>query len=321
MAAYMNDISLRLRIRTKKLLRGVLLAVILFSPATAWTQSDQNNSARFLIISDWGGSASNEQKAVASAMSKEAERNKAQFVVTAGDNFHKDGIDSSTDPRWKTEFEDVYNFSSLQIPWYPSLGNHEYRGNVACEIEYSKLSARWKLPSRYYAQKERIDDSSFVLIVHLDTSPFLEKYNAESSVYHVDGQNTNQQIVWLDSVLTVSDARWTIVVGHHPVYAAASKHGDTRELIDRVLPVLTKHNVALYVSGHDHILQHLKHDQINFIICGGGSNSRPPDQREDIQFGAESLGFLSVTVSNQNIGVKIINEKSEILNTVKLEQK
>jgi hypothetical protein len=65
----------------------------------------------------------------------------------------------------------------------------------------------------------------------------------------------------------------------------------------------------------------LKHDRINFIVCGGGSNSRPPDQRDDVQFGAESLGFLSVTVSNENIGVDIINEKSAVLHTVKLEHK
>ncbi|MFA7228035.1 MAG: metallophosphoesterase, partial [Melioribacteraceae bacterium] len=155
------------------LLIKYLSFVILFSPTSAWTQNVQTNSVEFLIIGDWGGSASDGQKAVGISMSKEAEKIKARFVVTAGDNFHNDGIASASDPRWKTEFEDVYDFPSLRIPWHPSLGNHDYRGNVDCEIEYSKLSTRWKFPSRYYAQKENIDDSNYLLIVHLDTTPFI----------------------------------------------------------------------------------------------------------------------------------------------------
>ena len=305
-------------IRRNRLSFTTLFIAILISFTAAWSQNSQGNSARFLIVSDEGGSASNDQKAVAMAMAKEAERIKAQFVVTVGDNYHGYGIASATDPRWKTEFEDVYSYSALQIPWYPSIGNHEYRGNVDCEIEYSNLSTRWKLPSRYYTQKERIDDSSFVLIVHLDTSPFVEEYHIESNVYHVEGQDTKKQLVWLDSVLTVSRVRWTIVVGHHPIYSATSKHGDTKELIVQVLPILTKHRVPLYVCGHDHVLQHLKRDRMDFIVCGGGAETRDVAQRDDVVFGVRSLGFLSVTMTVKDIRVNIINDKNTILHSVQI---
>jgi tartrate-resistant acid phosphatase type 5 len=304
--------------RRNRLFDKLLLILLLFCSINSIPQSIHSNSSRFLILSDWGGLASNDQKAVAAAMAKEAENIGAQFVVTTGDNYHEDGIASATDPRWETEFENVYSFSALQIPWYPSLGNHDYRGNVEGEIEYSKLSARWKFTSRYYTQKEQIDDSSSVLIVHLDTSPFIETYRNELNVYHVEGQDTKRQLYWLDSVLTVSDTRWTIVVGHHPIYAAASKHGDTKELVEQVLPILTKHNVPLYVCGHDHVLQYLKHGPINFIICGGGAKSRPPDERDDVVFGAASLGFLSVTVTAKNILINIINDKNVTLYTAQI---
>ncbi|MFH0989416.1 MAG: metallophosphoesterase [bacterium] len=297
---------------------AILFITILFSFTTAWSQSFQSNSTRFLIVSDWGGSASSDQIAVAAAMAKEAERIGAQFVVTAGDNYHDDGITTATDPRWKTEFEDAYAYPALQIPWYPSIGNHEYRGNVDSEIEYSKLSTRWKLSARYYTQKEQIDDTSFVLIVHLDTSPFIESYHSESNVYQVEGQNTKKQLIWLDSVLTVSRTRWTIVVGHHPIYAAAAKHGDTKELKEKVLPILTKYQVPLYVCGHDHVLQHLKNVQMDFIVCGGGAKTRDPDQRDDVVFGIRSLGFLSVSVTAKDIRVNIINDKNTILHSLQI---
>jgi acid phosphatase len=296
----------------------MLFFAILLGVSIAWSQNAQTPSLRFIIVSDEGGLASADQKAVAAAMAKEAERIKAQFVVTGGDNYHENGIATATDPRWKTEFEDVYSYSALQIPWYPSLGNHDNRGNVDGEIEHSKLSVRWKLPSRYYAQTERIDDSSSVLIVHLDTSPFITQYRMEPDEYHMKGLETKSQIVWLDSVLTATHVRWSIVVGHHPIYSAASKHGDTKELIDQVLPILRKHEVPLYVCGHDHILQHLRHDGMDFVICGGGAKHRDVEQRDDAVFGAGSLGFVSVTVIAQDLRINFIDSNNTVLHTVQI---
>ncbi|MCX6168137.1 MAG: metallophosphoesterase [Ignavibacteriales bacterium] len=296
----------------------IIFTFLLVNYNTVSSQNSKSNSSRFLVVSDWGGSASNDQKAVAKAMAHEADKIGAQFVVTVGDNYHVDGISSATDSRWKTEFEDVYDFSSLQIPWYPSLGNHDYRGNVGGEIEYSKLSTRWKLPARYYAQTEKIDDSSSVLIVHLDTSPFIEAYREGPIQYHLDGQNTKKQIFWLDSVLTATTARWTIVVGHHSVYAAASNKGNTEELINDVLPILTKHRVPLYICGHYHVLQHLKNGKTDFVVCGGGAKFGTVDPREDVVFGSGSLGFLSITVTVNDLQVKIINDKNVTLHSFQI---
>jgi len=305
-------------LRRQRKYLATLFIIMVFNVAATWSQTTQSNSVRFLIVSDEGGLASSDQKAVAAAMAKEAERIKAQFVVTGGDNYHENGIASATDPRWKTEFEDVYSFTSLQIPWYPSLGNHDNRGNVDGEIEHSKFSVRWKLPSRYYAQTERVDDSTTLLIVHLDTSPFITQYRMEPDEYHMKGLETKGQIGWLDSVLFATHARWSIVVGHHPIYSAASKHGDTKELIDQILPILKKHNVPMYVCGHDHILQHLKHDMMDFVICGGGAKHRDVEQREDAVFGAGSLGFVSVSVSAQDLRLNFIDANNTVLHSVQI---
>jgi len=294
-----------------------LLAIILFSvnavPSLNAQQKVGSLSARFLIIGDWGGFASDNQKAVAAAMGKEAQNNQSRFVVTVGDNYHGKGIASATDPRWKTEYEDIYSDASLQVLWYPTFGNHDYEGSPKAELDYSNYSKRWKFYSRYYAQEEKIDDSTKILIVHLDTPPFIKEYQRQDKQYHVKGQNIAGQLHWLDSLLSSSNDRWVIVVGHHPIYSAAPKHGDTPELISDVLPILERHHVPIYICGHDHVMQHLSDHGMDFFVCGGGAEHRDVNERNDVVFGKGSLGFLSVTAYRDSLNFRMIDENNVML--------
>jgi hypothetical protein len=40
------------------------------------------------------------------------------------------------------------------------LGNHDYRSNPQAQVEYTKVSNRWKIPERYYSFVVPIDDST-----------------------------------------------------------------------------------------------------------------------------------------------------------------
>jgi tartrate-resistant acid phosphatase type 5 len=287
------------------------LVVPLLGPTSATAQG--SGSLNFLVISDFGGKGGNNQVAVGEQMGRTAAAQKSSFVITCGDNYHGNGIASAESPRWKAEYEEVYKASSLMIPWYASLGNHEYRGKPEAEIAYSQLSTRWKMPARYYTHTEKIDDANQVLFVHLDTSPFVGAYHKKASSYRVEDQDSKAQLRWLDSVLAASQARWKIVVGHHPIYAAGGGHSDTPELIAQVLPVLERHDVKIYFCGHDHVLEHVVHGKVNFFVCGGGAAPRSVMQRPDVQFGAGCLGFLSMTLTPKEAQAAYINEKGKQL--------
>nr|GEW75220.1 hypothetical protein [Tanacetum cinerariifolium] len=59
----------------------------------------------------------------------------------------------------------------------------------------------------------------------------------------------------MDVALKESTAQWKIVVGHHTIFTAG-KHGNTQELVDKLLPILQANEVD-YMNGHDHCLQQI----------------------------------------------------------------
>jgi acid phosphatase len=286
-----------------KSIQYLLFFVPLFLCQPVYPQTAHENyskdSLNFLFISDFGGLGNKTQKDIAARLGDIAALEKSKFVITGGDNYHQNGIPDARDPRWKSEFEDIYSAPSLMIPWYASLGNHDYLGNPDAEIMYSQISKRWKMPSRYYEHTEKINDTSEVLFVHIDTSPFITEYRNKDLIYHVLNQDITVQLKWIDSVLSHSHALCKIVIGHHPIYSSVGNHGNNIELIDSVLPLLKKYNVRIYLCGHEHFLQYLVHGNINFFVCGGGALSRPVSERNDVKFGVGSPGFMTITLTSQ----------------------
>jgi hypothetical protein len=302
--------------KTKIRLIIQLIAFFLLAPGFILAQG---KSLNFLYISDMGGKGGKVQTEVGKQMGIAARKGHSKFVITGGDNYHETGIDSANSPRWITEFENVYSDSSLHIPWYPSLGNHDNTGNPDAEIQYSSRSKRWNFPSRFYAHSYKLDNGTEILFVHIDTSPLIDSYRAKPKTYHFTGESPDIQLHWLDSVLSHSKAKWKFVIGHHPVYSAAPAHGDTKEMIEKVLPILLKDHVSIYLCGHDHVLQHLYHAPINYFICGGGSTHREVNQRDDVKWGLGSAGFMSCTVTAKNIKVTYIDDRGEELYSTEIE--
>jgi acid phosphatase len=277
--------------------------------------ADAKIAARnFLLVGDWGRNGEPDQVAVATQMSRAAERMKAGFVISVGDNFYEDGVKSVTDPHWQNSFEKVYAAPSLQVPWWVALGNHDYHGNCEAQIEYHKISSRWNLPARYFTRSEKMDANNAVDFFHLDTTP-MAKPEAGEQAFHrnLKSQDVPKQLAWLAAALAASTASWKIVIGHHPIYSGGV-HGDTPYLIKHILPLLEKHGVQVYFNGHDHDLQHLQAGKINLFCTGGGSKPRVALQHTArTKFGLGCSGFIAASLAADKLQVQMIDDAGKVL--------
>ncbi len=297
-----------------QLLRVSLILLLVFGPinrAAAEDQSSPVDAVQFIVIGDWGTPNSAGQKKVAVQMDRLASRVPIDFIVTTGDNFYMKGVQSVDDPLWQTTFEKIYSLPALKnIPWYVTLGNHDYMGNIHAQIAYAQSHDNWNLPQTYYSTEFKIDSETSVRFLFLDTSPFLEEYTARPGFYrHIGSQDKLAQLRWMDKTLTQSNATWHIAVGHHPVYSSG-RHGDTNSLKDVLSPLFEREKVQAYFAGHDH---HLEHYQLvgstHYFISGGGSRIRAVSKSNASEFAASSLGFAHVILDKACMQVRFINEK------------
>jgi len=251
----------------------------------------------FLVVGDWGRNGASHQRDVAAQMGQAGARLGSRTVFSVGDNFYEDGVQSATDPQWRTSFEDIYTAGALQVPWYVALGNHDYRGVPQAQLDYAKTSSRWRMPSRYYKVSGSEVEAPHVDFFVVDTSPLVHKYreNVHSVIaQNVASQDVDAQIKWLDQELGRSTAAWKLVVGHHTIYSGGSGHGDTPETQELIDPLLKKYGVQAYINGHDHDLQHIRRGSVDYLCCGAGSEVRPVKAIDGTLFCAARSGFAAL---------------------------
>lgn len=258
----------------------------------------------FVALGDWGQNGAPVQRAVAASMTVAARELGSRFVVSVGDNFYPGGVKSVSDPHWKESFEAVYTDPALQTPWYVALGNHDYRAVPRAQVEYTQLSRRWRMPSRYYkvagAQLGAPDLDLFVI----DTTPIVDADNLDERAQqlrrgHWWREHADPQLAWLRSELAASRAPWKIVVGHHPIYSGSAKHGDSLVLIARVAPLLEAFGVQAYINGHDHDLQHIQRGRVDYICTGAGSEAGEVGATVGTRFYIGRPGFAAFQLADE----------------------
>jgi tartrate-resistant acid phosphatase type 5 len=280
------------------------------------TKKTFGRALNFIIVSDWGWNGYKHQQEVADQMAKTADSVNAKFIASCGDNFQVSGVASTQDPLWMINFENVYKGLSLQVDWYPVLGNHDYKGSPQAEIDYSKISRRWRLTDHYYSFAKKVNDSISVRFIFMDTPPLVSEYYKNPGEYpEITKQDTAKEMKWLKEVLENSKEQWKLVFGHHPVYSASKTHGNTNEMIDRVKPLLEKYHAQFYFCGHDHDFQHLheKGRNVEYIVTGTGGEPRPASTDELSVFSKSEPGFSVVSLKSDSLRICFVGSKGNII--------
>ncbi len=271
-------------------------------PAALWAQQDLGRVApegplHLVAFGDFG-TGNPSQRAIAEAIARRHVQQPFQLGITMGDNFYQCGVRSVDDDKWAERWEAMY--AELGIPFYASLGNHDYGhppivclfhpANVQAEIDYTRHSESWRMPARYYTYT-----AGSVRFIAIDTEGW-----------------SDQQLAWIKQTLTEHAGEpgiaWTIVYGHHPMFTSGTHLNERRigRLRRELFPVLKAAGVDLYIAGHDHDLERLEEGGMDFLICGGGGAKLRgiQDRVPGSVFASSEHAFLDLTITAHRLAAQ-----------------
>lgn len=239
-----------------------------------------DSASGFLVIADFGGG--NAQQDVADAMlAWKRAGYRVNAIVTAGDNVYDRGEPS----KYEVQLDRPY--APLGVPMYIAIGNHD-EPNRAAMLQHMKMQ----------------NPPSKVSIGEIDI--FFLNSNSVDAV----------QTQWLTKALD-STAKIKIVVYHHPAYSCG-KHGNTKEVIEKWVPVIEKGNVDIVFSGHDHNYQRFNRGSVQWVVSGGGGRDITPLKPDCAATRAATVNqFVSVeTRSNGSWRMRAVDTMGNIIDEV-----
>lgn len=240
---------------------------------------------RFVSVADTGTGAKG-QYAVAGAMNGYHKRNPYDLVVLAGDNIYNNGEIEKIGEVFERPYQGLLK---LGVKFQACLGNHDIRtANGDPQVKY----AGFNMKGRYYTFRR-----GTVQFFALDTNS------------NADWKN---QLSWLEKELSLSNASWKVVFGHHPIYSSG-QYGSNPDFIKTFTPVFQKYGVQLYINGHEHSYERTRAiDGTTYLICGAGAGNRPVGRSEWTEYSTSDLSFASYEVYKDRIEISAIATDNRI---------
>lgn len=154
------------------------------------------------------------------------------FVVSGGDL-----VERPIDAYWAEGFRSVDSIAQT-MPMLTVTGNHDYLKNIV-----RKLERRFTLIHSYFLDSKE-DDNHVFTVRYGDVQLFALDSNRELPYLYAQSR-------WLERQLEASDARWKVVVLHHPLRSVKGKYNNMlqRWVFD---DVIREHQVDLVLQGHEH---------------------------------------------------------------------
>jgi len=214
------------------------------------------------------------------------------------------GVQSINDPELQDSFLTPFKpFLETEIPFYLTVGNHDYKGDPTVYLEVAKDYPSIHHPSNFYTKQ-----FGKLCFFALDTTIFDKLY-----YFYKRGS----QIRWLaEEVERMKDqCEFSIAVAHHPLFSS----GD-RDRANPQLAIFLENYVFgtfdIYITGHNHVLadegDHKK--TLQLISATGALPGGSPLETDKGKFNIETPGYLRMTIDGNTARYEFISaEDNEIL--------
>jgi predicted phosphodiesterase len=270
----------------------LLISIVVIKPITS------NESDIYCFIGD-AGEVNPTQAVVVEALA-----NSDCSVVWHLGDITQLGVQSINDPELQESFLTPFKpFLETEIPFYLTVGNHDYKGDPAVYLEVAK-----DYPSIYHPKNFYTKQFGKLCFFALDTTIFDKLYY----FYKRGGQ-----IRWLEEeVERLKDqCDFSIAVAHHPLFSS----GD-RDRANPQLAIFLENYVFgtfdIYITGHNHVLadegDHKK--TLQLISATGALPGGSPLETDKGKFNIETPGYLKMTIDDNTARYEFVSaEDNKIL--------
>jgi tartrate-resistant acid phosphatase type 5 len=277
----------------------------------------------FFVIGDYGSGGSAQYR-VADAMNREFERLAqsgcpVRFVLTVGDNIYADsrvaGLairSGDLDVHWESKFFRPYAPLLREIPFLPTLGNHdgngtENRGDLFAYLDNFFFPGNE--PARWYT----FTYGGFAQFFALDSTTNSE-FGPTVRAWTPEGPQTR----WLADSLAGSKTTWKIPYFHNPIYTAGPRHDPSFNDLRHWVDLFRKAGVEVVFSGHEHNFQFSNAAEtggILYVVSGSGGelrlgDARPKMAERHMAGWAAGHEFLSVEIEGSEIRITPVSPES-----------
>ncbi len=280
------------------------------------------------------------------------------FGMMTGDNIYPDGAagDDGDAAMFQSRFVEPYGpLSALGEGFriYVGLGNHDWytsRKGALAQVSFHETTRPFYMDGLFYRATPAGMDGEVELFI-VDTEMLLaperlpdfdegpngemipngktKRGGEEAAIPTTNAER--RQVAWLTDALKSSNAKWKIVLGHHPLWQsrADSKYRQSIRLREMLMPALCAHADA-YVAGHQHTLE-LHSDSctgeaadsstkpLAHIVSGAGAKQRALDlpfqawqqtqypQLNQIWADGDQWGFAYLSIEQDVLEVRMMS--------------
>ena len=276
-----------------KLLKVIILFISLFP--LNYTLTEEIEELIFCFVGDAGEVNPTQAKVV------EALANSDCSIVWHLGDITQLGVQSLDDPELQDSFLTPFRpFLETGIPFYLTIGNHDYKGDPSVYLQVAKDYPSIFHPSNFYTKT-----FGGLCFFTLDTTIFDKLY-----YFYKRGS----QIRWLKEEVErlKNQCEFSIAVAHHPLFSS----GD-RDRANPQLAIFLENYVFgtfdMYITGHNHVLadegDHKKTRQL--ISATGALPGGSPNSTESNIFNVETPGFLQMSVKGNTARYEFLSAESK----------
>lgn len=254
------------------------------------TEHPKEKYLNLLVIGD-SGTGGRDQYRVGKTMEKVCKSEDCKAALMLGDVVYNNGLKSINHRKVKTHIKGPYK--GIDIPFRMMLGNHDHRwGRRDNLILLGQIDSKFTMLGRYYLVPGL---PKWVRIFAMDTHE-MDRGQLRSIRKNMCGFKGLK-----------------IIAGHHQIFSSG-KHNFNRKMYRKLMPIIKKCRIDLYLAGHDHNLEHLQRHDVNYVISGAAAKLRGRgDKSKYSKWFKSELGFLILGLREDKYRLRFYNVKGQII--------